>query len=127
MARGKETEQEKYGKSEVLPSSVWGWHNNLQSTPVMKNIMFIMGCGLVVNLRRGEWNGLIGHPKDCGKDRPNSGTNSLKHGENDADQTEFWSLFVTTFDPAMSARSSSHLCSIAPMTVIDRTSSKTLC
>jgi hypothetical protein len=43
MARGKETEQEKYGKSEVLPSSVWGWHNNLQSTPVMKNIMFIMG------------------------------------------------------------------------------------
>jgi hypothetical protein len=55
----------------------------------MKSIIIIMGRGLVVKLRRGEWNGLTGHPKDPGKDRPNSRTNSLQHGENDADQTEF--------------------------------------
>jgi hypothetical protein len=29
-----------------------------------KAITFIMGCGLVVILRRGDWNELIGHPKD---------------------------------------------------------------
>jgi hypothetical protein len=89
MACGKEKEREKYGKSKVLPSGVWGHQNNRQSTPLMKSIMILMGCGLVVKLRRGEWNGLIGHPKDRGKDRPNSRTNSLQHGENDADQTEF--------------------------------------
>jgi hypothetical protein len=44
-----------------------------------------MRCGLVVELSEGEWNGLTGHPKD----RPNSRTNSLQHGENDEDQTEF--------------------------------------
>jgi hypothetical protein len=51
----------------------------------MKNIMLIIGCGLVVKLRRGEWNGLTRHLKDHGKDLPNSKTNSLQHGENDAD------------------------------------------
>jgi hypothetical protein len=30
-----------------------------------------------------EWNELTGHPKDRGKDRPNSRTNSLQQGEND--------------------------------------------
>jgi hypothetical protein len=74
MACGKEKEREKYGKSKVLPSGVWGHQNNRQSTPLMKSIMILMGCGLVVKLRRGEWNGLIGHPKDRGKDRPNSRT-----------------------------------------------------
>jgi hypothetical protein len=89
MARGKEKEQEKYGKSKVLPSGVWGRHNNRQGTPLMKSIIIIMGRGLVVKLRREEWNGLTGHPKDRGKDRPNLRTNSLQHGENDADQTKF--------------------------------------
>jgi hypothetical protein len=67
----------------------------------MKNIMFIMGCGLVVKLRRGEWNGLTGHPKDCGNDQPNSKTNSLQHGENDVDQTKFRSLFVIALNLAI--------------------------
>jgi hypothetical protein len=48
-----------------------------------------MRCGLVVELSEGEWNELTGHNKDHGKDQPNSRTNSLQHGENDADQTEF--------------------------------------
>jgi hypothetical protein len=55
--------------------------------PMMKSITFIMGCGLVVILRRGEWNDLTGHPKDCGKNRPNSRMNSLQQGENDVGET----------------------------------------
>jgi hypothetical protein len=51
----------------------------------MKSTMIIMGCGLVVKLRRGDWNELIGHPKGCGKNQPNSRTNSLKPGEDDVD------------------------------------------
>jgi hypothetical protein len=38
-----------------------------------------------VELRRGEWNELTGHPKDRGKNRRNSRTNSLQPGENDVD------------------------------------------
>ena len=69
VARGKEKEREKYDKSEVLPSGVWGHHK--------------VGCGFVVKLRRGKWNGLTGHPKDCGKNWPNSRLNSFRQGEND--------------------------------------------
>jgi hypothetical protein len=47
--------------------------------------MIIMGRGLVVKLRRGDWNELTGHPKDHGRDRPNSRTNSLQLGEDDVD------------------------------------------
>jgi hypothetical protein len=36
-------------------------------------IMFIMGYGLVVILRREDWNELTGYPKDRGKDSSNSG------------------------------------------------------
>ena len=38
-----------------------------------KAITFIIGYGLVVNLRRGDWNELTGHPEDRGKDSLNSG------------------------------------------------------
>ena len=51
IARGKEKEQEKYDKSKVLPSDVWGCHNIHQGTPLVKSIMIIMGVAL---LRRGE-------------------------------------------------------------------------
>jgi hypothetical protein len=50
---------------------------------MIKSIMFIMGGGLVVILRRGEWNELSGHSNDCRKNRLNLRTNSLQQGEND--------------------------------------------
>jgi hypothetical protein len=53
---------------------------------MMKSVMFIMGCGLVVILRKDEWNELTRHPKDRGKNQPNSMTNSLQLGEDDVDQ-----------------------------------------
>ena len=53
----------------------------------MKRVMFVMRCGPVVKLRRGEWNGLTGHLKDRRKSQLNLRTNSRQCGENDADQT----------------------------------------
>jgi hypothetical protein len=52
---------------------------------MIKSVTFIMGCGLVVILRNGEWNKLTRHPKDRGKDNQNSMVNSLQLGEDDVD------------------------------------------
>jgi hypothetical protein len=82
MARGREKEQEKYGKSEELTSGVWGFHVKHRSMLMVKSIMFIVVHGLVVTSRRGEWNELTRHPKDW----LNLRTNSLQPGENDADR-----------------------------------------
>jgi hypothetical protein len=86
MAYVKGEAQEKHGKF-TRQSGVWGFHNKHQGMSMIKSVAFIMGCGLVVILRNGEWNELIGHPKDCGKDSPNSKANSLQPGEDDVDWT----------------------------------------
>jgi hypothetical protein len=86
MARGRENEQEKYGKSEELASGVCGAHDRYQDIPMMRSVILILGCCLVLILRKGDWNELTGHPKDRGKDRPNSRANSLQLGEDDADK-----------------------------------------
>jgi hypothetical protein len=52
---------------------------------MMKSITFIVTCCLVLILRKGEWNELTRHPKDRGKNQPNSRTNSLKPGEDNVD------------------------------------------
>jgi Ca2+-binding EF-hand superfamily protein len=84
MACGKSKAREKHNKS-TQKRGVWGFHNNHQDTPLMKITMIIMGRGLTVKLRRDDWNELTGHPKDRGRDRPNSRTNSLQPGEDDVD------------------------------------------
>jgi hypothetical protein len=84
MACGKSKAREKHDKS-TQQKGVWGRHDNHQGIPMMRSITLIMRCCLVLILRKGEWNELIGHPKDRGKNRPNSRTNSLQQGENDAD------------------------------------------
>jgi hypothetical protein len=98
MARGREKEQQKNDKSEVLPSGVWGVHDRHQGIPMMRSVTLSLGCCLVLIVRKVKWNKLTKHPKDCGKDWPNSRTNSLQYEENDTDQIEFHSLFVTTLD-----------------------------
>jgi hypothetical protein len=50
------------------------------------SITHILGCCLVLILRKGDWNELIGHPKDRGKDWSNLRTNSLQPREDDANQ-----------------------------------------
>jgi hypothetical protein len=84
MACGKSKAREKHNKS-TQKKGMWGFHNNHQDTPLMKITMIIMGRGLAVKLRRDDWNELTGHPKDRGRDRPNSRTNSLQPGEDDVD------------------------------------------
>jgi hypothetical protein len=93
MACGKSTAREKHNKS-TQKMGVWGFHNNHQDTPLMKSTMIIMGHGLVVKLRRGDWNELIKHPKDYGKNQPNSRTNSLQPGEDDVDQDNILSFSI---------------------------------
>jgi hypothetical protein len=61
---------------------------------MMKSVTFIMGCGLVIILRKGEWNELTGHPKDRGKNQPNLRTNSLQPGEDDVDQDNILSFSI---------------------------------
>jgi hypothetical protein len=88
IACRKSKAREKQKKS-TQKRDVWGFHNNHQGTPPMKSIMITMGRGLVVKLRRGEWNELTGHLKDRGKAWLNSRMNSLQPGEDDADQIQF--------------------------------------
>jgi hypothetical protein len=54
MARGREKEQQKNGKSEILPSGVWGVHDKHQGILMMRSITLILGCCLVLILRKGE-------------------------------------------------------------------------
>jgi hypothetical protein len=84
MACRKSKAREKHNKS-TQKRGMWGFHNNHQDTSLMKITMIIMGRGLAVKLRRDDWNELTGHPKDRGRDRPNSRTNSLQPGEDDVD------------------------------------------
>jgi hypothetical protein len=84
MACGKGEAQEKHNKF-TWQSGVWGFHDKHQGMSMMKSVTFIMGRGLAVKLRRDDWNELTGHPKDRGRDRPNSRTNSLQPGEDDVD------------------------------------------
>jgi hypothetical protein len=84
MAYGKGEAQEKHNKF-TWQSGVWGFHDKHQGMSMMKSVTFIMGRGLAVKLRRDDWNELTGHPKDRGRDRPNSRTNSLQPGEDDVD------------------------------------------
>ena len=76
MAHKREKERQMSGKFEVLPSGVWSVHDRHHGIPMMRSITLILG-GCLVILRRGEWDELTRHPKDRGKDRTNSRTNSL--------------------------------------------------
>jgi hypothetical protein len=96
MARGREKVQDKYGKSEELTSGVWGVHDKHQDISMMRSVTLILGCCLFLILRKGDWNELTGHSKDQGKDWPNSRTNSLQPGEDDAYQK----LVRSSSDPA---------------------------
>jgi hypothetical protein len=86
MACGREKEQGKQGKPKVLQGEVWDLQNNHHNLPMIKSIMFVVRFCLVLILRKGEWNELIRHPKDHGKDNLNSRANSLQPRVNDVDR-----------------------------------------
>jgi hypothetical protein len=54
MTRGRKKEQKKYGKSKVLPISVWGVHDKHQGIMLMGSVTLISGCCLVLILRKDE-------------------------------------------------------------------------
>jgi predicted lactoylglutathione lyase len=85
MACGKSKARENHNKS-TQKRGVWGFHNNHEDTPLIKSTMIIMGRVVVVKLRRDDWNELTEHPKNRGRDRPNSRMNSLQPGKDDVDQ-----------------------------------------
>jgi hypothetical protein len=85
MACGKSKGREKHDKS-TQQRDVLGCHDNHHGILIMRSITLIMmRCYLVLILMKGEWNELIGHPKDRGKNWPNLRTNYLQQGEIDAD------------------------------------------
>jgi hypothetical protein len=53
MVCGKGKAREKHGKS-TQQGQVWGLQHNCHSLLMIRAITYIMGCGLVVILRRGE-------------------------------------------------------------------------
>jgi hypothetical protein len=67
MARGREKEQKRYGKLEDLTNSVLGFHDRHQSMLKMGSVRLILGCYLVLIVRKVEWDELTGHSKDRGK------------------------------------------------------------
>jgi hypothetical protein len=54
MACGREKEGQKNGKFEVLPSGVWGVHDRHQGISMMGSVTLILGCCLVLILRKDE-------------------------------------------------------------------------
>jgi hypothetical protein len=55
MACGREKERQKNGESKVLPSSVWVVHDrHHQGIPIMRSVILILGCCLVLILRKDE-------------------------------------------------------------------------
>jgi hypothetical protein len=53
MAYGKGEAQEKHAKT-TRKSNVWGFHDKHRDMSMVKNITFIVGCCLVLILRKGE-------------------------------------------------------------------------
>jgi hypothetical protein len=92
MAYGKDKAQEKHDKS-TWQSGVWGFHDKHQGMSMMNSITFIMGCSIIVILRKEDWNELTGHPKDRGI-QFEFGVNSLQPGEDDIDWTYRQSIYL---------------------------------
>jgi hypothetical protein len=71
IAHGKGKARQEHGKP-TRQGEAQGLQYKCGGVLMNKAITFIIGCGLVVILRRGDWNELTGHPKDRGKDSSNS-------------------------------------------------------
>jgi hypothetical protein len=54
MAHGREKERQKNGKPEVFPNGVWGVHDRHQGITMMRSVTLVLGCCLVLILRKGE-------------------------------------------------------------------------
>jgi hypothetical protein len=69
-------------KIELSQSGVKNFIITIKNHVMVSCKVFLFWYKVVLILRKMGWKGLIGHPKDRGKDDSNSRTNSLKPGEN---------------------------------------------
>jgi hypothetical protein len=72
MAGERREERDNVDKLDFWQTNVWGNQDYHHRLPMIRGIKCILGCCLVLILRRGDWNELTGHPKDRGKDNSNS-------------------------------------------------------
>jgi hypothetical protein len=72
IACGKDKAKQEHG-TPTRQGEVQGLQYKCGGVLINKAITFIIGCGLVVILRRGDWNELTGHSKDRGKYSSNLG------------------------------------------------------
>jgi len=73
-------------KLKCFESSAKKFQVDHRSLVVISEELFLVGCYIVLLLKRKGWNGLIGNSKDRGKNHLISRTNSLQPGENDVGQ-----------------------------------------
>jgi hypothetical protein len=73
MAGERREECDNVGKLDFWQTDVRGNQDYHHRLLMIRGIKCILGCCLVLILRKGDWNELIGHPKDRGKDSLNSG------------------------------------------------------
>jgi hypothetical protein len=76
-------------------------HEKTDLFPFCVRLVVVMGCNLFIFwfqvtlvLRNTEWNELIGHPKDRGKEGSNLRTNSFQPGETDARENQTQDLKI---------------------------------
>ena len=78
-------------KPKFFEYSVKSFQVDSRSLVVISEVLLIVGCYIVLLLKRKGWKELIGLSKDRGKNHLNLRTNSLQLGENDASQFYlFW-------------------------------------
>jgi hypothetical protein len=82
-----EKRQGGHDKLDIWQSDAWGIQDYHHRLPMIRDITCIVGHFCILILRNGQWNELIGHPKDHGKNRPNSRTNYVQPEENDVDRS----------------------------------------
>jgi hypothetical protein len=71
-------------KPKFFESNVKSFQVDNHSLVVISEVLFIVGCYIVLLLKRKGWKGLTGLLKDRGKNHLNLRTNALQLGENDA-------------------------------------------
>jgi hypothetical protein len=84
MAHEQEKMCDNHLKLEFFKSNAKSFQVDHRSLVVISEVLFLVGCYIIFLLYRNEWNGLIWHPKDQGKNHLNSMMNFLNPCENDA-------------------------------------------
>jgi hypothetical protein len=67
MAHEREKICDNHVKLDFFESSAKSFQVNRRNLVMIREVLFLVGCYIVLVLKRKGWNILIGHPKDRGK------------------------------------------------------------